>query len=64
VVNEDGEEGESQKIVEVQKDILPNAVFVMEGKDEDLLKRVRELSEEQLKSSGITQERMEGRLKY
>lgn len=64
VANEDGEEGEAQKVVVVHKDILPNAVFVLEGKDEELVKRVRELSEEQLKSAGITQDRMEARLKY
>lgn len=54
---------EVQKVVSVHKDILVNSVFVLRGDDAPLLKRVRELPEDRLKVSGITQDRMEARLK-
>lgn len=65
MTNEDGEPNEEPTaVVSVLTEILPNAVFVLDGKDDDLVKRVRELTEKQLQEANITPENMDRRLKF
>lgn len=43
--------------------IFPGSIIVMEGRDEDLVQRVRELPEDQILGSHYTSEDMKRRLK-
>lgn len=65
MTNEDGEQAEEPtKVVSVLQDILPNSVFVLQGSDDRLNKRVREMTQEQLKAAEITPDKMERRIKF